>query len=272
MLSTPPSFTPLMAPQTHADPLTFVFHQGRMLVREDGLALPAAAVLAGAGIDAAHLHPVGLLRGRYCQATWAETDAVPDGHAWRGLRSLFGSMDEEMLGVAGRAAQIAEWARTHRYCGACAQPMQLAPGERCFKCVRCGQLAYPRISPAMMVLIRKGDAVLLALHAASPSKRYSPLAGFLEAGESVEEAVHREVFEEVGLRVQNLRYFASQSWPFPHSLMLAFSADYLDGEIKVDASEIADARWFGPRDEWPERIPQVSISSMLVDAHRPLAR
>jgi NAD+ diphosphatase len=269
MLSTPLSFTPLMAPQAHPDPLTFVFHQGRMLVREDGLALPAATVLAEAGIDPSRLHPVGLLRGRYCQATWTETDALPNGHAWRGLRSLFGSLDEEVLGVAGRATQIAEWARTHRFCGACASPMQLAPGERCFKCARCGHLAYPRISPAMMVLIRKGDAVLLALHAASPNKRYSPLAGFLEAGESVEEAVHREVFEEVGLRVQNLRYFASQSWPFPHSLMIAFTADYLDGEIKVDASEIADARWFGPGDEWPERIPHISISTMLVDAHRP---
>jgi NAD+ diphosphatase len=121
----------------------------------------------------------------------------------------------------------------------------------------------------MMVLIRKGDAVLLAMHTASPTKRFSPLAGFLEAGESVEEAVHREVFEEVGLRVHNLQYFSSQSWPFPHSLMIAFTADYLDGEIRVDQAEIAEARWFGPGDDWPERVPHVSVSSMLIDAHRP---
>jgi NAD+ diphosphatase len=133
-------------------------------------------------------------------------------------------------------------------------------------------MAYPRISPAMMVLIRKGDSVLLAMHVASPSKRFTPLAGFLEAGESIEEAVHREVLEEVGLRVHNLRYFSSQSWPFPHSLMIAFTADYLDGEIRVDSSEIAEARWFGPDDEWPERVPQVSVSSVLVDAHRPPGR
>jgi NAD+ diphosphatase len=130
-------------------------------------------------------------------------------------------------------------------------------------------LAYPRISPAIMVFIRKGDSVLLALHSASPAKRFTALAGFLEAGESVEEAVHREVYEEVGLRVHNLKYFASQSWPFPHSLMLAFTADYLDGEIRVDAAEIAEARWFGPGDAWPERIPTVSVSQMLIDAHRP---
>jgi NAD+ diphosphatase len=130
-------------------------------------------------------------------------------------------------------------------------------------------MAYPRISPAMMVLIRKGDSVLLALHTQSPAKRFVPLAGFLEAGESVEEAVHREVFEEVGLRVQNLQYFGSQSWPFPHSLMLAFTADYLDGEIRTDPNEILEARWFGPDDEWPERVPHISVSSVLVDAHRP---
>jgi NAD+ diphosphatase len=263
-----------MAPHAHADPLTFLFHEGKLLVREHDLALPGAATLAGFGLDPARLQPVGLLGERYCQAGWVDSDALPaPGYAWRGLRSLlFGGLDEELMGLAGRAAQIAEWARTHRFCGACGSPTVLAAGERCYKCAGCGHMAYPRISPAMMVLIRKGDAVLLAMHVASPSKRFTPLAGFLEAGESIEEAVHREVFEEVGLRVHNLRYFSSQSWPFPHSLMIAFTADYLDGEIRVDASEIAEARWFGPGDEWPERVPQVSVSSVLVDAHRPPGR
>jgi NAD+ diphosphatase len=174
-----------------------------------------------------------------------------------------------LLGVAARAVQVAEWARTHRFCGACGSGTARLDHERCFKCTNCGHMAYPRISPAMMVLIRKGDSVLLALHTQSAVKRFVPLAGFLEAGESVEEAVHREVFEEVGLRVQNLRYFGSQSWPFPHSLMIAFTADYLDGEIRTDPNEILEARWFGPDDEWPERVPHVSVSSVLVDAHRP---
>jgi NAD+ diphosphatase len=272
MLRTPSSFTPLIAAQTHSDPLTFVFHQGRLLLREPDLSLPDAALVGALGIDPRDIHPVGLWDGRYCQAAWIGSDALPAaGLGYRGMRSLFGAVDDGMLGVAGRAFQVAEWARTHRFCGACGQPMQLAGGERCFKCA-CGHLAYPRISPAMMVLIRKGDAVLLAMHTASPAKRFTPLAGFLEAGESIEEAVHREVLEEVGLRVHNLKYFASQSWPFPHSLMIAFTADYLDGEIRSDPSEIAEARWFGPHDEWPERVPSVSISSMLVDAHRPAAR
>jgi NAD+ diphosphatase len=273
MLKTPASFTPLMAPQDHPEPLTYLFHKGWLLVREHDLALPGAAVLAQLQLAPHQLHPVGLLGQRYVQAGWTDTDALPaEGYAWRSLRSMFGAMDEHLLGLGGRAAQIAEWARTHRFCGACGNPMQLAVGERCFRCGHCGHLAYPRISPAMMVLIRKGDSVLLALHAASPTKRFTALAGFLEAGESVEEAVHREVFEEVGLRVHNLRYFASQSWPFPHSLMLAFTGDYLDGEIKVDATEIAEARWFGPDDQWPEPVPHFSVSAMLIDAHRPPGR
>ena len=273
MLQTPASFSPLMAPQAHPEPLTFLFHQGRLLVREPDLSLPDAAAVAQLRIAPHQLHPVGLLDGRYVQAGWVEGDALPaEGFGWRGLRSLFNAMQEDVLGLAARAVQIAEWARTHRYCGACGSAMQLEAGERCFKCANCGHLAYPRISPAMMVLIRKGDSVLLAMHSASPSKRFTPLAGFLEAGESVEEAVHREVFEEVGLRVHNLQYFSSQSWPFPHSLMLAFTADYLDGEIRVDQTEIAEARWFGPGDAWPERIPHVSVSNMLIDAHRPPGR
>jgi len=270
MLQTPASFTPLMAPQSSPDALSFIFHAGRLLVREADLALPDAAAVQSLRLDPLRLQPVGLLDERYCQAGWVDDEALaPGGYGWRGLRSLFGELDEGLLGVAIRAVQIAEWARTHRFCGACGSGTALAGGERCFKCVNCGHMAYPRISPAMMVLIRKEDKVLLALHAQSAVKRFVPLAGFLEAGETIEEAVHREVFEEVGLRVHNLTYFGSQSWPFPHSLMIAFTADYLDGEIKTDPNEILEARWFGPGDEWPERVPHVSISSVLVDSHRP---
>ena len=270
MLQTPASFTPLFAPRLDPAPLNFLFHGGRLLVRESDLSLPEGAILDALDVDRTRLQPLGLFGERYCQAGWFDSEpALPPGFAWRSLRSLFADMNEELLGLAARAAQVAEWARTHRYCGACGSGTAVASGERCFKCVACGHMAYPRISPAMMVLIRKGDSVLLAMHLASPTKRFVPLAGFLEAGESVEEAIHREVYEEVGLRVHNLQYFASQSWPFPHSLMLAFTADYLDGEIRIDATEIAEARWFGPDDEWPERVPHISVSSVLVDAHRP---
>jgi len=121
----------------------------------------------------------------------------------------------------------------------------------------------------MMVLIKKGNEILLARHVISPTGRFSALAGFLEAGESIEEAIHREVMEEVGLKVTNLQYFGSQSWPFPHSLMIAFTAEYAGGELTPDASEIAEARWFGPHDLQPEAPPSVSISHLLVNAHWP---
>ncbi len=269
MLHTPAAFTPLIDPPAHTDrPLTFIFHQGKLLLQAATPTVPDGPLPLD--IPASRLHPVGVWNGRYCQAAWADSDALPvDGYAWHNLRSLFGNADEGLLAVAGRASQIADWARTHRHCGACAAPMQRAQGERAYKCTACGHTAYPQICPAMMVLIRKGDHVLLARHTRSTTALYTALAGFLEAGESIEEAVHREVFEEVGLRVHDLRYFHSQSWPFPNSLMLAFTAEYLDGEIRPQAGEIDDARWFGPDDAWPETPTSLSIASELIAAHRP---
>ena len=190
---------------------------------------------------------------------------------FKGLRRLFGRLEEPALAIAGRAFQIADWARTHRFCGACGAPMAPAPGERVMKCV-CGHAAYPRISPAMMVLVKKGAAILLARNVAVPAGgRMSALAGFLEPGESIEDAIHREVREEVGVEVKDLRYFASQSWPYPHSLMIAFTAEYAAGELRLDPNEIAEARWFGPGDKLPELSPHQSISRALIDANLPVS-
>jgi NAD+ diphosphatase len=263
----------LERPASGTAPLTFLFHKGKLLLRDSHLSEPLLALpgdVAHLGIATERLHPVGLWNGRYCQAAWADSEELPDAtHGWHPLRSLFGVAGDDFIAVAGRASQIAEWARSHRYCGVCAARMLRTQGERAYKCPACGFTAYPQICPAMMVLIRNGDRVLLASHANGATTRYTALAGFLEAGESAEEAVHREVFEEVGLRVHNLQYFSSQSWPFPNSLMIAFTADYLSGEIRTDPAEIADARWFGPHDPWPEIPHTVSIASALLEAHRP---
>jgi NAD+ diphosphatase len=274
MLKTPSTFIPLIdPPAAPQETLTFVFHRGRLLLRGPVLAQTALALprdTAMLKLPPERLHPVGTWKGHYCQAAWVDDDGLPSAsHAWHNLRSLFGVADEGFLGLAGRASQIAEWARTHRHCGVCAAPMRRATGERAYKCGTCGHTAYPQICPAMMVLIRKGEQVLLALHTNSPVRRYTALAGFLEAGESIEEAVHREVYEEVGLRVHKLQYFDSQSWPFPNSLMIAFTAEYLDGEIRTDPAEIEDARWFGPDDAWPDTPHSLSIASALLAANRP---
>lgn len=268
MLHTPAHFTPLISATPHANPVTLIFRGDELLLRESNLNPPDSATVDAFGINPERIHAVGTFDERYFQVSWVEHDAVPaPGYGFRKLRALFGVVDDHLIAIAGRAFQIAEWARTHRYCGACATATEAVTGERCRKCPACGMMAYPRISPAMMVLIRKGDAILLARHTASPTGRFSALAGFLEAGESIEEAVHREVFEEVGLKIHNLRYFGSQSWPFPHSLMIAYTADYVSGEIGVDEKEIAEARWFGPGDALPEFAPTISIAGELINAH-----
>ncbi len=273
MIVTPARFVSLATPFPCEERRTFVFRGPEMLVRRDDLALPDAPCCAKLGLDGGRTLPVGLWDGAYCEAAWVSRDAEPlEGYAYTGLRALFGRVDDAFLAVAGRAFQIADWARTNRFCGACGAAMRRLDGERAMKCPACGHVAYPRISPAMMVLVRRGPAILLARNVAAPPGRYSALAGFLDPGESVEEAIHREVKEEVGLDVKDLRYFASQSWPFPHSLMLAFTAEHAGGDIRLDASEIADARWFGPGDPLPELSPRQSISRALIDANLPGAR
>jgi NAD+ diphosphatase len=270
LIVTPDTFEPLLVADARAEPITFAFRGNELLVRAGDAALPDADSLGSLARDSARTHPVGRWNGRYCRTLWVEADAAaPEGYEFKGMRALFGRLDEPALAVAGRAFQIAEWARTHRYCGVCGQPMAPAAGERAMRCA-CGHSAYPRISPAMMVLVKRGRSILLARNVAVPAGgRMSALAGFLEPGESIEEAIHREVREEVGLEVGDLRYFASQSWPYPHSLMIAFTAEYAGGELRLDASEIAEARWFGPGDALPELSPRQSISRALIDANLP---
>jgi NAD+ diphosphatase len=270
MITTPDTFSPLIEAIEYPRTLTFAFRGNELLIREADATLPEAGALAGLVLEADRIQPVGLWNGAYCRAAWLPRETVaPPGHAFKGMRGLFGRLDEPMLAVAGRAFQIADWARSHRFCGVCAQPMSRATGERAMKCA-CGHVAYPRISPAMMVLVKRGPAILLARNVAVPAGgRMSALAGFLEPGESIEDAIHREVREEVGLEVGDLRYFASQSWPYPHSLMIAFTAEYAGGEIACDPAEIAEARWFGPGDALPELSPRQSISRALIDANLP---
>ena len=198
--------------------------------------------------------------------THATGVSLPPGWEAAGLRSWFGRLPDGLAAIAMQASQLLEWQRTHRWCGACGVPTQRLTHERAVQCPRCGLRSYPRISPAMMVLITRGRQLLLASNVSFPEGRYSALAGFLEAGESVEAALHREVAEEVSLKVHDLRYFGSQSWPFPHALMLAFTAEWLAGDISVDPTELRDARWFDP-DALPDLPPaNVSISQALVEA------
>ena len=268
MLQTPPGFAPshvLPAPFPGTS-LAFAFAEGRLLVSGDESApvVPLVFDLERAGLDGAR-HYLGRLDGVDCIAvTLPDNAAAPAGARFAGLRSLFLRLPEPLLAVAARAFQVVEWDRTHRYCGRCGNPTRDKDGERAKQCPACGYVAYPRISPAMMVLVTREREVLLARANRFPGAMYSALAGFVEAGEAIEDCIHREVREEVGVEVDDLRYFASQSWAFPHSLMIAYTARYAGGELHPDPAEIADVRWFSI-DALPDLPTTVSIARRLID-------
>ncbi len=160
------------------------------------------------------------------------------------LRSLLFFSDQEQFLLAGRASQLVDWYEGHRFCGACGARTVHHDNERTLVCVACSQHFFPRISPCVIMLVTKGEQMLLARSSRHKAKFYSCLAGFIEIGETPEETVHREVKEEVNLEVKNIRYVSSQSWPFPSQLMLGFLAEYAGGEIVPEPSEIDDAQWY----------------------------
>lgn len=195
----------------------------------------------------------------------AATTTFPSGLRLDGVRALHGHLDDTEWNIAGRATQLWDWHSDNQFCGRCGGPMRLAPGERAMRCDIDGFLAYPRISPAVIVLVERDDGrVLLGRSGRWDTPMYSTLAGFVEAGETLEETVHREIREEVGVEVCDVRYFGSQPWPFPNSLMLGFTARWASGEIDIDNDEIVDAQWFGP-DDLPEIPPKLSIARQLID-------
>lgn len=217
------------------------------------------------GMPESRPHFLGLLDGAPVYAIdLGETD-IPAGMTGAGLRALHGLLGEELFTLAGRAAQIVEWDRTHRFCGRCGAATEYAPAERAKRCPACGLMSFPRLSPAAITLVERGDEALLARHARTTDGTYALLAGFVEPGESLEEAVAREIREEVGIAVDRITYFGSQPWPFPHSLMLGCFAQYAGGEVRVDGEEIADARWFRA-DALPKVPMRLSIARRLVDA------
>lgn len=181
---------------------------------------------------------------------------------------LAGSFDS--FAPLGRASQVAQWVADHRFCGRCGSDMQPARQQLMLECTACQHHVYPRINPCVIVLITRGDQVLLASHHRHGKAFYSCLAGFVEAGESAEEAVHREVMEEVGIEIENLRYLGSQPWPFPSQLMFGFYADYKSGEIDADENEIEDAVWFDISDLPFVPNPDISIAGRLIAGYRQL--
>jgi len=239
-------------------------------------------VVHATGVAVLELHPdeltdgatarqaLGILDGAACWAIDLDGDGVPDVAVERvrehlvPLHGLHGRVEEVRWTLAGRAVQLVEWDRTHRFCGRCGTPTEPAPGERARRCPACGLLAFPRLAPAAITLVTRGDEALLARGRLFPVPMYSCIAGFVEPGETLEEAVQREVREEVGVELAEVSYTASQPWPFPHSLMVGFEATWGSGEIEIDGDEIVDAGWF-TADDLPTIPPPMSIARTLID-------
>jgi NAD+ diphosphatase len=209
---------------------------------------------------------LGVLHGVQCWAAELPAEAQPPGGmSWQGLRTLFSVLDDAHFALAGRALQLIDWDRTHQFCGRCGARTVPHPSERVRACPVCKLSAYPRVAPAVMALVRRERQILLARSPHFPSGMYSALAGFVEPGESLEQCLAREVAEEVGVQISNTRYFASQSWPFPHSLMIAFVCDWVSGEIAPQAGEIEAANWFEVL-QLPKLPSKISIARRLIDA------
>jgi len=180
------------------------------------------------------------------------------------LRNLILLEHPTLPKLLGRARQLLDWHENHRFCGKCGGKTEQVPQEYSFKCTSCKLYFYPRISPCVIVLVKKGDYCLLAKGKHRTSNFYSTLAGFMEPGETPEQAVKREVWEESGIKVKNIRYFGSQSWPFPSQLMLGYIADYRSGEIDINPDELEDAQWFH-FDDLPTFPPITSIAGRLIE-------
>jgi NAD+ diphosphatase len=243
------SLVPLIDPRASPKPdsLTFAFAGGRMVVARVGgeIRVPDYGHLSGLLGDPPDAVYMGRLGGRDCfvlslpEGLELGTDLVVAG-----LRELYSQLPEQTMAAAGRAFQTLEWYHAHAYCGRCGTPTELSGTEMARACPACGALHFPRVTPAVIMLVEKDGELLLARNRRFAGLFYSVLAGFVEPGETLEQAVAREVREEVGVEVTDIRYFGSQSWPFPSQLMIGFLASFSAGKITVDGRELIEAGWF----------------------------
>jgi len=236
---------------------SFALYEGRLLLEPD-----TARFLGDAELSLF----LGHLDGKPCQLIRLRESIELPGLSWQGLRGMIGQVDDDTFRLLGLAQQLDAWHEAHRYCGRCGTGMQARLDERAMECPACTLRQYPKLSPCIIVLISREDQVLLARAPHFQPGFYSTLAGFIEPGESVEECLHREVHEEVGLEVDQLEYLGSQNWPFPNSLMLGFHARYRSGDILPQPGEIEDARWWSV-DDLPRIPPRGTISRWLIDSH-----
>ncbi len=277
MLLQPVDFRPdHQAPVTIDEGSWWFLYQGdRLLVEETaGAVSPLTATAWSArGLVPLSSSYMGVLQNgetiRHCYfGAVDEGHELPAGITSFGLRRLFTALNEAQLALAGRAQQLLFWENTHRFCGRCGAEMEPAAKELARICPRCGLSRYPNPAPAIIIAVTRpaggGFELLLVRNHRFPLGRFSVIAGFVDPGESLEDCCKREVREEAGIEIDNIRYFASQAWPFPNSLMVGFTSEYAGGELRLEDAEIAEAGWFGAAG-LPKVPPRVSIARALID-------
>lgn len=243
-----------------------LFHNGEILHRNENFFWPVATLLDICIESQQHLLMIGEVALRPClalglsDASFRLLDAEKTS-----LKELLYSQNMEVFAAVGKANQLLHWYDNHRYCGKCGALTVPHGFERVLVCTSCKLHFYPRINPCVIVLVIRQDEILLARHFGKTSAFFSCLAGFMEVGETPEETVVREVQEEVGIEVENIRYMRSQSWPFPSQLMLGFFADYKSGDIHVDGKEIAEAGWFRRADLPIIPTAGISVAGQLIE-------
>ncbi|HVV68404.1 MAG TPA: NAD(+) diphosphatase [Gammaproteobacteria bacterium] len=258
------------SPATLAAPaLWFVFKGEEILIQkiQNQMSIPELIDITAFDLQILHQHYLGVYDNTHCfVAEVAENSISPESMAFQHLRQSYEALsdNEDLFLLASRAKQILLWDKSTRFCGYCGQETTLSTTERAKTCSHCNAVFYPHVAPVILVRIHRQKQLLLARSPHFTKGIYSVLAGFVEPGESAEQTVVREVFEEVGIKIKNIQYFGSQPWPFPSNLMLAFTAEYESGEIVIDNIEIEDAGWFSV-DQLPELPKKLSLSRKLID-------
>lgn len=264
-------FEPSVKPMFEKDDkdLWFLFKDNKLMVSKgkNKIKIPRSEDINNLDIDLSNIQYMGAYNGVNCQCGQVEDGVINEGIEFINLRTLANGVEEDTYLLAFKANLLLNWFKLNQYCGKCGGKMYSkdSQSERAMVCSNCGNTTWPRTSPAIIVAVTKGDKLLMAHNRQFPQGAYSILAGFVEYGESFEDCVKREVFEETGIMVKNIKYFGSQPWPFPNSMMIGYTAEYLDGDIKEDGEEIIHADWFNKKEVLEKHRESISISSDLIE-------
>lgn len=245
----------------------FIFERDEILVKkvDNKIIFPSIEDLVELKIDLGDSYLIDKYKNtNYYLGDFKKPVSLTEEYSFQEIRSIFGQVEENIFWILGRASHISHWNTSNKFCSNCGSSNIKTCKQGSIKCLNCNATFYPRISPAIIVAITKGDKILLAKNVNFKNDFYSVVAGFLEPGENLEACVRREIKEEVGIEVDNIEYFGSQPWPFPDSLMVGFTAEYAGSEIRIDGKELSHADWFSA-DNLPKIPSSISISRKLID-------